>query len=630
MTKKTWILVMIGLIGCVSAASSQNYSFTATASPKVVSQGNTLQVSFTIENANASNFKAPTFPGFDIAMGPSQSQQTSIINGRRSSSVSINYVLVAKQKGTFTIMPASVTINGQIVKSNSLTIQVVEPSQAEKMARAEENQAEKDLNSKAMGYIKNKLFLRLSTSKKDVYQGEQIVAEYRLFIHRDLERSVSQTSTPKVPILSGFFSEEVEVKDPVPSTEVINGEPYRCILIKKVILMPQKSGKLTIDPLKMDFKVRVSVNAPKQKKKKKSNSPFFDDPFEDFFDDPFFSRNSYRDFEYTASSGSETINVRPLPANPPVSFNGAVGKFELIANLNKTNTRTNEPVTLKLKISGSGNLKLIEPLDLKIPPDIESFEPKTIDDISMSTNGISGSKSFEYLLIPRYPGSYTIGPIEFTYFDLDRKQYVTVKSAAFNLIVTKGEGAVVRANGNGGEELKVIGEDIRFIKTGDSDFNKSGDSFFGSWLFYLMSISPALFFAFVFVYWRKRRDLYENEALMKSRRAEKIARQRLNLAKNHLDAGNKPQFFEELSKATWGYISDKLHIPVSELTRDNASASLKNMNIDVAVIANLMDIIDKCEYARFAPSGDENIAMGKVFEDSVTVLSGIEEKLKQG
>jgi hypothetical protein len=319
-----------------------------------------------------------------------------------------------------------------------------------------------------------------------------------------------------------------------------------------------------------------------------------------------------------------------LPANPPVSFNGAVGKFDMIANMNKTTTKTNEPVTLKIKLSGNGNLKLIDPIDLKLPPDIEAFEPKMNDDISISTNGIAGSRTFEYLIIPRFSGSYTIGPIEFTYFDTERNQYFTVKSETFNLTVEKGSGAEYRTAGGGKEELKVIGEDIRFIKKENSGFFKPGDSFFGSWLFYVFTGAPALLFAFFFVYWRKRKDLYENESLMKSRRAEKIARQRLTLAKSYFDKGDKDKFFEELSRALWGYTGDKLHIPVSELTRDNAALSLKSLNIKEEVIAALMDVIDRCEYARFAPASDENIGMGKMFEDSVAVLSGIEEQIKQG
>lgn len=629
MLKRIFLLALICAIAGIGETLAENYSFTATANPKVVSEGNTLQVSFTITNANASDFKAPSFPGFEVVMGPSQSQQMNIVNGRRSSSVSVNYVLQAKKKGTYTIMPASVVINGNIVKSNNLTIQVVEPSEEERIMREQQNQAEKDLSTKAMSYIKNKVFMRLDVSKKDVYQGEQLVAEYKLYLHRDLEGAVSQTSTPKIPLLSGFFSEEIEIPNPVQSTEIINGETYKSVLIKKVILMPQKSGKLTIDPLKMDFNIRLSVNEPRQKKKKSRNSPF-DDPFEDFFDDPFFNRGSYREFPYTAASGSETINVKPLPDNPPLSFNGAVGKLEMIASMNKTSTKTNEPVTLKVKISGNGNLKLIEPIDLKLPPDIEAFEPKINEDISINTNGITGSRTFEYLLIPRFSGNYTIGPIEFTYFDTDRNQYITVKSAAFNLVVEKGSGAEYRAAGNGKEELKVVGEDIRFIRKTSSGFFSPGDSFFGSWLFYVLATSPGLLFAFFFVYWRKRKDLYENEALVKSRRAEKIARQRLTLAKNYYDKGDKNKFFEELSKALWGYTGDKLHIPVSELTRDSAGASLKALNIREADIAFLMDIIDRCEFARFAPPTDENVGMGKMFEDSVAALSNIEEQFKQG
>jgi len=365
---------------------------------------------------------------------------------------------------------------------------------------------------------------------------------------------------------------------------------------------------------------------------KKRARPQGFDPFEDIFNDPFFG-GGYQDVNYTVKGEPVKITVRPLPANAPESFSGAVGNFSMTATLDKPETKTNEPVTLKIKITGKGNLKLINPLKLKFPPDIESYEPKVSDNITVNANGVSGSRTFEYLLIPRHGGEYKIPLVEFSYFDIEKKSYQPVSSKEFTLKVIKGpdEPATTSSpsiSGLNKEEVKLLGKDIRYIKNTSPKFTKKGDYFFNSVVFYsLLGFPFVLFFGFI-GFRRKYKEDNANESLVKSRKANRMAAKRLSIAKKYLASKDSKLFHEELSKALWGYISDKLSIAAADLSKEGIIETLKQREVKDEAINKFIDLLNHCEFIRYAPSVGHS-EMETSYETARQSITELEEQIKK-
>jgi hypothetical protein len=379
-------------------------------------------------------------------------------------------------------------------------------------------------------------------------------------------------------------------------------------------LIPQQSGKLTVEPF--DFDCIVQLRVENQQRRKRG-----------FFDDFFFDQGSYKDFQYVAKSRTEVVNVKPLPGGAPADFNSAVGEMDMKAWIDKPKTKTGEPVTLKIKISGSGNLKLLEPFKLNIPPDFESYDPKTSDNVTVSAGGVSGSKTFEYLLIPRNPGEFKLDPVVFTYYSLGKKKYVTLSSDAFTIKVEKGSGTYAGdVSGVNKEDIKYIGKDIRYIKT-LAVLNKPSGQLFGTGLFWVLNVLPLVSFFFLFFYFRKKKELEGNQMLLKNKRATKVARKRLANAKKYMNQANPDRFYEELAKGLWGYLSDKLQIPVADLTKDSASTVLIRKNISDDLILTCMTAIDRCEFARYAPSAS-GISQEEIYATAADVIAKLEGALK--
>jgi len=530
--------------------------------------------------------------------------------------VTYTYVLKANKKGNFTINPATVTVNGKPIKSNTVTVNVVEPSQVEKQRRKQEKDSQKSLSRQAEEIIKNNIFIRTFVSKKKVYLGEQLVATYKLFVHPEL--NIKELNAKKSPAFNGFWTQEINLGDNAWRNENYNGVRYRVATIKKVILLPQQSGKLAIEPFSFDCVARLKIQGQRRRRR---------NTFDSFFDDPFFGGN-YKDFPYVVSSKKQFVNVIPLPADQPEDFNGGVGKMSLEAWIDKPAAKTGEPISLKVKISGSGNLKLLEPLALNFPPDFEAYDPKIADNVNVSANGISGNKIFEYLLIPRHVGEYKIGPVHFSYFDLGKKQYVSLTSKEFNVQVAQGDGNETSVvSGVQKEDVKYLGKDIRFLKTNTNLKKADQNKVFGSLGFSFLSMAPLFLFLIILFYRRKKQKLAGNQALLKNRKATKVARKHLNTAKKLLLKKEQDAFFEEISKALWGYLSDKLSIPVSDLTKDRATEVLESYHISEELISRCMSTIDNSEFARFAPSSTEN-KMDSVFSDAVSIITDLEGALK--
>ncbi len=583
----------------------QEVNFTASTSSEKVNMGEQFEVTYTI-NASGKNFKAPNFDDFIVLSGPNQSQSIQIINGRLSQTISFSYILQPRSEGKFIIPPASIEVDGKKIQSNSITIEVLKGTTKPQTKNQQKSIEDENLTKQ----IGQNLFIRASVDKNELYQGEQLTITYKLYTRLNIVNS----AISKVPSFTGFWAQDIELdRNQNYTIETIDGIQYKSIPIKKTALFPQRSGILEIEPMEASFVVQIQL--------RKRTGDWFDQ----FFNDPFFGNTVNK--EYTTRSNSLKIKVKPLPENPPTSFNGAVGKYNLDVWLDKNETKANEPVTLKIKITGKGNLKLLEPIKLNFPVDFESYEPKTSDNINQKSSTISGSRTFEYLLIPRRQGNYTIPAINFTFFDVELKKYQTLTTPEMKLVVTKGAEVVGGPiTGLTKEEIKLIGQDIRFIKSGRSKFVKHGAKFFGSTKFFLIFLSPFIILTLFFLIINKYEANLKDIVGYKNRKATKIAKKRLNFARKLLNTENKEKFYEEVSKTIWTYISDKLGIQLAELNKENVTSTLKDKKVKEETIHRLLKILEECEYSRFTPLGDST-NMKSIYEEAVKIVIDIEEEL---
>lgn len=607
------ILIIAGLI-LLSASVSYGQQLKAHAQPNPVTQGERIQVTYSLD-ASGSNFQGPSFSDFEVMMGPSQSQSIQIINGNMSRSLKYSYVLKATKVGKHTISPASIVVDGKRIRSESLTIVVLEPSKSEKKrrqrAKEQKEKEERSLSQQANEIMSQNLYLTITLNKNKIYEGEQVIATYKLHAHPDL--TIVQMSAKKSPVFDGFWIQEYDLGNLKFARENVDGKLFNTAILKKVVLIPQRNGKLTIDPLELDFTIRLRVSGGRSRR---------NDPFANFFNDPFFG-GSYRDFPFVLKSPVKTLNVKPLPDGAPDSFNGAVGSMLMESWIDTDEVPAGEPVTVKIKITGDGNIRLLDAPEVNFPPDFEVYDPKTTDNLSLNYKGMSGNKIFEILAIPRHTGEYSIDPIKFTYFDVDKENYITLRSDRFNVNVTKGKSGNYTSS-VAKEEIKLLGKDINYIKLTPGNIHQIGTEI--NILAIIAGIAPALLLAFVTIY-KKRSEKYKgNYDLLRNRKATKLARKRLAKAKS-LIGQNEEEFYDETTRALWGYLSDKLLIPGSELNKENIADILKHNDIDQDIIDKLIDTIEKCEFARYAPQAAREDSSA-VYSDSVEIITKLEEKLK--
>lgn len=611
--------LVVAIFFLVFTLAKAEYKFTATASSTNVQVGEQIQVTFTLNTTNGKNFQPPSFKGFTVLAGPSRSMSTQIINGQISSSLSFIYILSADLEGTYTIEPAKITVDGNVLTSNPITIKVIKGS-PNSSAQEKERSEEKTLSQQADEIIRNNLFIRLNVDKTQAYLGETIVATYKLYVHPDL--NIVNISVPKMPSFNGFWTQDFGIKELKFTTEVVNGTPFKVADLKQVVLIPQQTGTLTIDPMEIEFVVRLLV---KQQQKKRYRDPFdmlFDDPF---FSDPFFT-NRYRDFPFTVRSKPTNVKVLGLPSPQPVDFRGGVGSMQLKASLDKDRLKTGEVATLRLEISGKGNLKLLNPFSLNLPNDIDIYEPKVIDKTNVSPSGVSGSVVFEYYLIPKNPGQYKIDPISFTYFNLEKKEYVTLTTQPFLLNVEQGAATQTFVTNIKKEDVKLLGQDIRYIKTTTPQFSRANESLIIRPWYYALSIIPILLWVLVFVYVRRREQIEGNLILMKQVRASKIAQKYLKNAKKLVNEEKKNLFYEETARSLWAFVANKLNIPPAELTKETIRERLLEKVPDNVLVEKLIALIDLCEEARYSPQFN-NVQLQSVYTTAVEVLSKLSEKL---
>lgn len=582
-------------------------SFNATVNSTTVALNDKFQLSFTFEGQEINsirNFSPPDLnKDFLVLSGPNQSTSMQIINGAVSASISYSYYLQPRNLGKYTIGSAKLQYKDQDYKSEPIKIEVVAGSPKPKQnEQANENVSEKE--------IAENLFIRAIVDKQKVYKGEQVTVTYKLYTRLDI---AAQMSVSKLPSYQGFWAEELETSPNIAfTTEVINGKQFRVGVIKRAALFPSQTGELALTPF--ELKVPILI-----KKKKQSRSLF-----DDFFDDPFFGRTET--YEYTAKSNTIKITSLELPGdNVPSGFNGAVGDFNLSAKVDKAQVKTNDPIALKLEISGSGNIQLINIPEIKMPTGFEKYEPKVSEQISRA-NRISGKKTIDYLLVPRIAGKMQIPPVEFSYFNPNSKSYVTLNTNSFTIDVQKGEGTA-NYTGVPKEDIKVLGDDIRYIKTDAGSIDKK-EKFVLFSPGFLFALGLPLIALLGLVAWKKRDDrLSGNVQLLKYQRAQKMAKSRLKTAKSLMTANNHTAFYSEISRALFGYLEDKLHIPKSEFSLDTAIQQLQNANVSQEILDDLKTCAEKCEFIRFAPKEDGIQAMNQIYNDSANVIIEIEKIL---
>ncbi|MBN1199255.1 MAG: protein BatD [Bacteroidales bacterium] len=618
---KPFFLTGLVLVLFSSGLFSQEVEFTGAVKP-VVAVGETFNLTYTV-NAQGENFRGPRIPGFTLLTGPNTSTTSSIrsINGRTSMTITYtySYILQATREGTFTVPAASVTVDGKVYQSNTLSIEVhAGGTSVQQQGQGNRTGGQQPSDASGVQSDAKDVFLKAYVSNDNPFQGEGTMVTYKLFT----KVPIAQISISKLSSFQGFWSQNMlKDNERFPQyNQTIDGEQYVVAEIRKIALYPLKSGKLQIDPLEVECVAQV-----KRQTRQRTGDPFFDD----FFNNSFFS-SSYATVEKTLKSNPLTIQVKPLPqANKPADFSGAVGAFTFRSEIDQTTVKANEPVTVNYTISGTGNIQLIEQLDITFPPDFETYDPKVTSDYKTTASGVTGMQSFEYLVIPRKPGHFTINPATFSYFDLAKKQYITFTSPAYELTVEKGSGesGVMTYTGANKEEIKYIGSDIRHIDSQPFKLRKAGSGFMGSWRYILALLIPLVLFIGLLIFLRKRSERRSDVLLMKNRKATRVARKRLKKAALFLKEKQEAEFYEEISQALWGYLSDKFGIPRADLSIDSVRGVLKGKQINEESLDQFTATLNDTEFARFAP-GDKVLKMDEIYGKALEIIEKIERELR--
>jgi hypothetical protein len=596
---------------------SQNITFKATSSKTVVANQK-FRLSFDLVTGGEAgkDFQTPEMKGLDVLSGPIPQigSSTSSFNGNVSSSRTQSYIfiLLAKEPGTFTIPPATIKVGNSEYKSNELTITVLPPDQAQDAARAEAENSNTGRSNAAANTATNAedVFMRMHVSKSSVYENEGFLVTFKLYSLVEF----SGFESAKFPEFEGFTSNEIDLPEQKTwSVEPYNGRNYRTVVLKQTVLFPQRSGKITIPQGEFNVVVQIPV-------KQQQRRSFFDDFFE-----------SSQAVKKALISSAATIDVKALPSGKPASFTGAVGDYKLTSSINTEHLKSNDAVTIKVAISGTGNIKYIKNPGIVFPNDFDILDPIVNNSIKNYASGVSGSRTIEYNAIPRFGGDFTIPSAEFSYFDVKSATYKTLRTDEFKLHVEQGEaGSSPNApivNASNKEDVRFLGKDIRYIKSDNYHFHK-GSFLYGTWQYILSYIMPALLFIIFFIIYRKQAAANANLAMVRTKRANKVASKRLKTVAKYLKENNKEAFYDESLKAVWGYLSDKLNIPVSALTKDKVEINLRQYGADENLVGSFRDILDTAEFARFAPAQGSG-AMDEFYNLTVQVIDKMENTIKK-
>ena len=583
---------------------AEEVSFTASA-PSSVILDKPFQVVYTV-NASAKDLRVPEWVDFDVLAGPfeSRSSSTQWINGKRSTSMShtFTYTLMARKEGEFTLPAATVTVKGEKYVSNGLKIKVL-PSDAQQKSS---NTAQ--TNSSTENISNENIFIRTILSKTQVFEQECVLLTYKLYTLVDVRQFIGS----KLPDYTGFLKQDIDLgENNQLEYEHYNGRNYASAVLAQMLLYPQQNGVLEIEPATFDAVIRVQ------------NRTQVRSIFDDFFD-------TYTNVTKTLKAPGAKVTVKALPSGKPTSFSGVVGDFDLNSSISETEVNVNDAITLKLSINGSGNVKLIKNPTIEFPAGLEVYDPKVNNQFTTTKSGMSGTKTMEYLIIPRASGSYTIPAVEWSYFDTKTGEYRRLKTQPYTIQVRKGANDTLVSTFPTymtKEEIQQLSTDIHYIYTGKVNLQPEPELLFGSWKFLLGYILPILLTAILFVVFRKQIQANSDIVRVKNKKANKMAQKRLKKAQQYLKEQRQDLFYDEVLRALWTYLSDKLAIPTSNLNRENVSVELERCGISSDLIKRSLHIIEQCEYARYAPVSGEN-PMGDLYAEAVQLISDLDGKIK--
>ena len=604
MNKYIFLLQLIVLAG-ITKVNAQRFTVNV---PSQVSVGENFRLVYSIDTENAKNFSIGDIPdALEIIIGPNTSRQISYVmtNGHTtgSSSITYTYILCATKNGTYTIPPAHITANGKRLSSKSAKVKVSgeSPNTGGAPRMHDDSDNHPGLQDAGTPISGNDLFIKVNANKRRVHEQEPILLTYKVYTRVDLTQLEG-----KMPDLTGFHTQEI----PLPQQksfhiERVDGRPYKCVTWSQYVMYPQMTGKLEIPSITFNGTV-IQQNRNV-------------DPFEAFLN----GGSGYIEIKRAIKAPGMTIQVDPLPKRP-ANFSGGVGKFNITAQLNKSEVKANEPITLRVIIGGTGNLKLVKQPQVKFPKDFDTYDAKITDKTKLTTNGVEGNMIYDFIAVPRNQGSYVIPPIEFVYYDIEANAYKTIKTQQFKLEIAKGDGNVNDAV----DYSNLKDKDIHPIKEGDIEIQNINDVFYNSTAYWIILSLLFVVFASVLIIFRKRAIDNADITKLKVKKANRVATKRLKYANTLMLKNEHDKFYDEVLRALWGYVGDKLNMPVEQLSKDNIAERLTQRNVDQETTSMFIRAVDECEYNRYAP-GDTKGNMNQTFEAAMTAIIKIENVLSK-
>lgn len=611
-TKRLLLPVMLLMLTAVPAIA-EDVSFTAQA-PQAVVKGDQFRISFKVNAGGGKEFRAPDMKSLSVLSGPSLSTFSSAqtINGKMTSSTTVTYtyVVIAEEEGDIKLDGATIKVDGKQYTSNSLTIKVLPPDQnqagqGQGSSRSTQQQSSGQGTASAGA---DDLFMLATVDKTTAYEQEAILLTFKIYA----APSVNLTSmSNKMPDLKNFHVQEVELPTQKEfQLEHYNGRNYQTMVWMQYLLFPQHSGELEIPATPFEGVVAQRVA-------RSSNDVF----------DMFFNSDRYVETKRDLTTRPIKINVKTLPQGKTKSFYGGVGDFSVSSTISSTDVTANDAVTLRVILSGTGNLKLVKTPEISFPQDFDIYDPKVENKYTIKGGRQTGNKVYEYLVIPRHSGQYTIPAVEFQFFDPKSGSYKTVKTDEYTLNVAKGQGeSQTSVSYVNKEDLKFVGQDVRFHAT-PTALKSDSSQFFGSLVFWLLMVLPLIILLVVLAVSRKRIADNANSAKVRVKKASSVATKRLKVARKLLMDNRKNEFYEEMMRALYGYFGDKLSIPVANLSKDNIEDELKRRNVTAEHITQVIELLDDCEFARYAPGDDEG-RMDRLYEKAVSVIGQVENTIR--
>ena len=588
------ILLFLGmflLVGIYSHAQDETkgVEFTMNLSKEELGVNERLRVDFTM-NKDGDNFKPPQFEGFNVVMGPSQSISSSWINGKRSFSKTYTYILVPTARGSFTINQATIEIAGQTYKTT--------PQKVEVTAAVDKPNSQKTVDDVA----DENLHLVAEVSKGNPYMNEAVTVIYKLYVSPNV--SVTNYRPLDNPTYNNFWSQDIPVTKHTAQNGTYQGKPYRYVVLKRVVLYPQKSGQLSIEPLSLEIFVDVPTNRR-----------------------DFFGGRIYTSTSKTVSAGSRTINVKPLPeGGKPAGFSGAVGDFDFSVTTSKTQLNASESLQAKVEVSGKGNLKLFQLPEPELPSSLEVYDPEYEESINTYSSGMEGKVSNNYTIVPSFRGKYPIPSISFSFFNPGTGKYETIRSEEINIEVIEGPTASSGTLAGPSSNKQVVvptGDQFHFININPNLSAISSEKFFGSNLFFILLFAPLILIPIAIFTFKKREAIASDVVGNKIKRANRLARKYLSTAKKEL--GNKEAFYVALEKGLHNYLKAKLHIETSEFSKDKITSILSEKNVNNSDIQGFISLLTSCEMARYSPFS--NVQMQQDYEKASEVISNLDKQL---